>query len=843
MALNIGVESQHELNAAFVLRDVRTFSQKVGDWMRQPLNFRNAMIGFCVFLLIFPGAIIPTLAITGIMALYWNALKRNHIRLPFRMPMWANVPDPSTLEDKAKSPWPANGIAFLGNQKAGNYSKGGEELWLSDSDSRTHRLVMGTTGAGKTNTLLSWLLNSLAWGSGFTYSDGKAQNDVFLKVFGMAALLWREDDVLVVNYMMGGEDQFASIAKSSRAVRNRKSNTMNPFGSATNEAINQMLSSMMGKAGGDGGQWQAKAINMMSGVTLVSAYLRATGERRLSVKTLRESMNLPTMIELNKRSDIPEVAIQGIRAYLSVGLPGYNPDAAKAGKAQAQTCLDQHGYLTGQFTRTLGMLNDSYSHIFRDTLPEVDMLDCVLNNRILFVMIPTLEKSTEEAANLGRIVVMAAKMMMASNLGAEIEGDTTDLIENRPTSYSRPYDIFLDELGYYFASGIDLMFAQGRSLGIALTASGQDFQAMAKGENKNEVESMIANTRLKVGLKCEDPKETFEVFQRSAGKAFVAQVSGYESGSGSNLFSSNSTASVQSVDRITLQELKDVGPGDGLLIMGSKVIRASMYDIFQDFKVPAFDMRINTLLPISSPTIGEIAGLCRASTQDKTASIMSLMQGGQPPFYNNMHAASPITCALQGAIERMPENTSAVERGIVLFIAAKRALDKKRVSGNSSGSSSGSGSPSPKKADNTDEMEFLFERDPLEWVDNPPIQEAIAAEKNGKPDAKADTDDWGSDAVTATEFGITSTENRSIEFTDEAKQEVIRVMAGMGAGRNTDSVEAEVERMRGQIERAVEFKRPDKGREELPLALDNVEDIMNLFDGLQGAMDSDGTER
>ena len=49
------------------------------------------------------------------------------------------------------------------------------------------------------------------------------------------------------------------------------------------------------------------------------------------------------------------------------------------------------------------------------------MIDIVLNRRILITLIPALEKSPDEAANLGKIVAATIKGMMGSTLGATVE--------------------------------------------------------------------------------------------------------------------------------------------------------------------------------------------------------------------------------------------------------------------------------------------------------------------------------------------------------------------------------------------------------------------------------------
>ncbi len=72
-----------------------------------------------------------------------------------------------------------------------------------------------------------------------------------------------------------------------------------------------------------------------------------------------------------------------------------------------------------QLTRVFTSLADTYGHIVRTDLPEVDLRDVVLNRRILVVLLPALEKSPDELANLGKIIVSSMKTMMASGLGEE----------------------------------------------------------------------------------------------------------------------------------------------------------------------------------------------------------------------------------------------------------------------------------------------------------------------------------------------------------------------------------------------------------------------------------------
>src|SRR3546814_7646291 len=87
-----------------------------------------------------------------------------------------------------------------------------------------------------------------------------------------------------------------------------------------------------------------------------------------------------------------------------------------------------------QFTKILGSLVDVYGYIFHTPYGEVDMHDVVLGRRILVIMLHALEKSGDEIANLGKIMLATLKGMMGSTLGSQIEGDWEEIVEKRTTN-------------------------------------------------------------------------------------------------------------------------------------------------------------------------------------------------------------------------------------------------------------------------------------------------------------------------------------------------------------------------------------------------------------------------
>ena len=54
---------------------------------------------------------------------------------------------------------------------------------------RTHALIFGSTGSGKTEALISIAYNALLQASGFIYIDGKGDNSLFAKIFSMCRMM------------------------------------------------------------------------------------------------------------------------------------------------------------------------------------------------------------------------------------------------------------------------------------------------------------------------------------------------------------------------------------------------------------------------------------------------------------------------------------------------------------------------------------------------------------------------------------------------------------------------------------------------------------------------------
>lgn len=583
-------QRKYERKWTDLLRDIRPLYVRLGEWLKKP---RHSFI--CIYLLastlvVYPNTVYFADVIFLIFVVYFWWLVKRPRKLPFKMPADSKLKDLSNM-GPGRSGKP-EGILYLGNIKNTN-----EEVWFTNSDARTHILYLGTTGAGKTEGLKSIVTNALCWGSGFVYIDGKADTDLWSSLSALCRRFGRDDDLMVLNYMTGNSNARAP------------SNTMNPFSSGSASYLTNMLVSLMPEAEGDNAMWKERAVSLISSLMPALVWKRDKQDVPLSVSTIRDYLNLHRIIQLSRDEALPKDYRESIKGYLNT-LPGYvdeafddngkeKPMGPDQPMVDTTTVRQQHGYLTMQFTRALQSLGDDYGYIFDAQDADVDMIDVVLNRRILIVLIPALEKSGDETANLGKIVVATLKGMMGSTLGATVEGESSTVIENKPTHSSTPFMTIFDEVGYYTVQGMAVMAAQARSLGFSLVFSAQDLPALQK-RVKEESRSITGNCNIKIFGKLQDPTDTKDFFERQAGKALIMESSGFalQGGMSTGAYHDSLNASTQARERADYGDLKSLREGAAVMIFENVVIDTQ---IFYSNPGHAKAMRVTRYLGLPAP--------------------------------------------------------------------------------------------------------------------------------------------------------------------------------------------------------------------------------------------------
>ncbi len=593
-----GVDPHQVVHPQFYLRNVQTPFQRFQQACRQPRVLGVMSLALAGMVYQYP-AILDLGLLVGLGL--WLGGQRLKPCLPMKLPDRYSGVDAHDLEPGSETKSRrARGMFHLGNDR-----QSGAELYVTEDEVRTHLLILGGTGAGKTEAMLGLAAQALLWGSGFAFKDAKGDTALWAKTFALARACGREDDLYVINYLTG-----AATVDPEAPVERRLSNTFNPFATGSADTLTQLLVAQMAEAGGDSATWKDKAIGLLTVVVRVLVALRDRGldERgapfTFDVLALRRALPLDALIDWHVRAayqvdgfTLPAAVQASLQHYLD-SVPGFRephqlweqqtPDIPFTAdiirersyptQPEPQTYV-QHGYLVNQFNRMLTQLADVYGHIYRVQQGEVDFADLVLNRRILLVQLPALEKSPDELASLGKVIVAAMKTMLAVGLGARLEGTHREVIVSKPLNAPSPFLDFNDEYGYYAVKGFAVVAAQARALGFAVCFGGQDSPSFGK-ESKEEAAAIFGNTLIKIAMKIEDAQETFELFQKTAGEAWVTPTSGFarhEHAWLSNTYYDTRSASVEKRSRIDLLDIRDQRAGQAHIFQGATLIRADLF--------------------------------------------------------------------------------------------------------------------------------------------------------------------------------------------------------------------------------------------------------------------------
>jgi len=549
-----GAVPNKDLDPDLLRRDIRPLRYKIKDFISSYGGWSVVILGIMAGILPFTPSLPQISDFVLIFGILFYFFVRNKIRTyTFRKPLTPDMP-----KKEAKDA----GIMILGNELETNSG-----VWFSNDDLRTHMLLFGSTGCGKSRTLLSLMYQTLVFGSGLMYVDGKADNTVAWLMYSIARRLGREDDFLIVNYLTGQNN-----SANKEISLNRLSNTTNPFSFGDSESLRSLVVGLM--RGGDGGDmWKGRASAMIGALLKALVFLRDRGDIVLDVSKIREFLPLEKCIELVFEYDIPVGAIDPLRKYL-LELPGYSDEDAQAGTIQAKA-FEQHGYIIMQFSEVMSNLSDTYGHIFSAPLGETDFIDVVFNRRILFVMLPSIGVDPDSLAGLGKLIIASVRSALAPALGNKVEGSKVEVIDTKPTNSKVPFMLCLDEYGYYAVQGFAVVAAQARSLGVSVIFAGQDYPSFKKAD-QIEAQATVANTNVKVCMKLEDAEETYNVMKARAGQANQTVSGGYEV-KGTLGYHDQLQARTEKVERLAIEDLVEQDAGYGFVIWRSHVRPIKMF--------------------------------------------------------------------------------------------------------------------------------------------------------------------------------------------------------------------------------------------------------------------------
>lgn len=632
-----GLQQNQEVKSQQLYRDTRTTGQKIG----QALSDSWQMSAFFVVLLLLTAIISTTffVLVSAPLIMWVNGrVRAKEQRLPLLLPTEAGITDYRDAKPGRIGYYKSRGEYLMGNARALDKPY---EMWLSFAHKLTHTLLLGATGSGKTEALVSEVANYLAVGSGVMYSDAKAAPKLGWQIFTLARYFGREDDFRALNYIKGN-----TSIKPDRAVR--RGNNVNLFAHGNAESITQVLISLMPPGGNENKVFSEKAISLISSIMPALVDLRDRANLKINPGVIRKALEFEEIEKLKRAKQITPESREAIRAYLQGALSGYkeNPKDKQGNPTDKQDpeVYRQHGFGQAYFTRALASLSDTYADTYMVGRGEISFLDIILRRRICVVMIPALEKAPEEMKNLAKIVLAAQKNAISTGIPPDIEGRKENVLDNLPTTSPVPFGIINDEFAFMMVSGYGTVLAQARGLYCAVTVAGQDYAGM-KREDPDEAEQIAENTKLKIVMASEGLGETRQLIEQIAGEGYAAVASGYamdEAGVMGTYLDSKS-ANFEKRSRVDVQDTRSVVEGEGIVFWRDTVTpwKTFYHGIDEDSMIK--DFQIHRLLDVDYPTRGPGAALL-AKESDMAVSMKRAVNEGldlgldgdtMPPFSEN----------------------------------------------------------------------------------------------------------------------------------------------------------------------------------------------------------------
>ncbi|MFJ7794540.1 hypothetical protein [Pseudomonas sp. NPDC096950] len=553
------IHERFEIKKDTYIVDPRGLWTKIWDCFQYPWIPLAWSIISTLIIAIFP-AFIPFALF--IFALLWLAVITKPDTLPIHLPISANkndVNDPKPGDGKGY--YKARGSFYLGRIK-----KFGWQVWANFGALTQHFLILGTTGSGKTESIISYITCYLSVGSGVAFQDAKAAPKTLVQVGTVARIFGRDDDVRNTNYITG-------LTSEKRDFAERLSNDAAVFARGSADSNTQLLVSLMPPSEGENKLFSERAVALVSAVMPALTDLRELGKLQIDPAVLRSNMAFKNFVSLYQNNNITKRSRDALQAYL-LSLPGYDEEVAI--NAQPEEVTRQFGFAQAYFTRSLSSLSDTYGHIYMVGQGEIDYQDVVLNGRILITLLPSMEKSGEELSNLGKIVLTATKNGMVVGLGTVFEGSAEDIVHNLPTNSEIPFGVINDENAYMLIEGQEILNAQARGLGFGIMTGTQDAPGMLENISKT-TKQILANSAFKQIMYIDD-KETTQLAIDLAGEADVLVRGEYERiGDMGSVFAAKGVR-LESKGRISEKAIKAQRLGQSFLSYQGKVHEIQGYN-------------------------------------------------------------------------------------------------------------------------------------------------------------------------------------------------------------------------------------------------------------------------
>jgi intracellular multiplication protein IcmO len=443
-----------------------------------------------------------------------------------------------------------------------------------------HTAIIGQSGVGKT-TLGEFLLWQQATrGGGFVFIDAKLDADTRDKLGMMMDLAGRADEFYLLNV-----DQPYN------------SNTYNPLlRGDPDEISSRLLNLLPSSENSPGSDFYRQSAN--HALTVIIGALKA-GKRRYHFSDLAIMMqSAKALAELERIVPAGSPEKMALQVFLD--------QFRKKGKEGVQIDVDRiKTVLGGMSGRIAGFAQGKFGQVFNTYTPEIDLTDIVMNNKCLYVMLPTMGKDTA-ALNLGKMILSDLRTAVYN-----VQGLTKNLRPNPP------FIVFADEMGSYVMPGISRLFEQARSANICMVPAFQTF-ANLQSVSPDFADIIIGNTWNKVFFKFaskDSPEMAAEIIgmtQRYAKSLSLSENQGNSASSTRATPQGNESTGggmseswrAQEEYRVTPDQLRSMGMGEAVVMSGARMFHIKTPMMLFPEPVPEYKaIRRKVVMPADEMTL------------------------------------------------------------------------------------------------------------------------------------------------------------------------------------------------------------------------------------------------
>lgn len=430
-----------------------------------------------------------------------------------------------------------------------------------------HTAMVGQSGVGKT-TLGEYILwQQSIRGGGWIFIDAKIDADTRDRLAYMMRLLGREQDLYVMNI-----DQPSN------------SNTYNPLLIGDPDEISSRLLNLLPAAENNPGadfyrQQAGYALTVLAGALKSAKY-------RYTFNDLSILLQSDKALEELERMPMEEKPKASLKLFL-------NQFKKKDPKGNVAIDINRVKEVLGGMSGRIALFaQGKFGEVMNTYAPEIDLTDIVVNNKCLYVMLPTMGKD-QAALNLGKMIL--------SDLRTAVYNIQNLKSWQRPNP---PFLAFMDEMGSYTMAGIARLFEQARSANIMLLPAFQSFSQLAS-VSPEFADNIIQNTWNKIFFKfaSKDSAETAAEIVGMTMKNIRSVSKGESEGESTQSLRTNPMSTGSAGDnvseswremesyKVSPDQLRALGIGESIIVSGARMFHIQtpmMMHAFPEGRPPEF---------------------------------------------------------------------------------------------------------------------------------------------------------------------------------------------------------------------------------------------------------------